>query len=123
MAEALILFGHGARDPAWAAPLLRVRGAMLARQPSARIELAFLEFIAPNLADCVAGLAGEGIGRIVVLPMFIAQGGHLQRQVPEMLAALRIAHPGIEFELASPVGECDAVIQSMAAVGLELLKK
>lgn len=121
MAVALVLFAHGARDPAWAEPVRRVQAAIQARDPAVRVEVAFLEFIAPTLADCGDALAAAGYERVVVLPMFIAQSGHLKRDVPEMLAALRGRHPRVDFRLAQAVGESDAVIQAMAAVGLDLL--
>lgn len=122
MAGALILFAHGARDASWADPIRRVQADLLAADPTARVELAFLEFLTPTLVECAAALAAEGIRRIVILPMFIAQGGHLKREVPELVAALRATHPNVEFELAGPVGENEAVIQAMAAAGLGLLK-
>jgi sirohydrochlorin cobaltochelatase len=121
--EALILFAHGARDPAWAEPIRRVQAAVQALDPSARVEVAFLEFIAPTLHDCAMGLVAQGFRRIVVLPMFIAQGGHLKREVPEILAGLRIRHPEVTFELAGAVGETDAVVQAMAAAALGLLSR
>lgn len=121
MSAALILFAHGARDPAWAEPLRRVQAAIRAGDPAVRVELAFLELMAPSLADCAAGLVLEGCRRIVILPMFIAQGGHLKRDVPEIVAGLRARHPGIEFELAQAVGETDSVIRAMAAAALDLL--
>lgn len=121
MSATLILFAHGARDAAWADPLRRVQAAIRAADPRARVELAFLEFMAPTLADCAAALADDGCTRVVVLPMFIAQGGHLKREVPEMLAALRQSHPQVTFELARAVGEAEAVIAAMAATGLGLL--
>lgn len=122
MAGALILFAHGARDAAWADPIRRVQAALRAADPAARVELAFLEFLSPTLAESVSSLVAEGFRRIVVLPMFIAQGGHLKRELPEMLAGLRALHPGVDFELVGPVGGSEAVIQAMAAVGLDLLK-
>lgn len=118
---ALILFAHGARDPAWAEPLRRVQAAIRAGDPGVRVELAFLELMAPSLADCADGLAAEGYARIVVLPMFMAQGGHLKRDVPEIVAGLRARHSKVEFELAAAVGEEDSVIRAMAAAALEKL--
>lgn len=121
MAGALILFAHGSRDPAWAEPIRRVQAAILALDPAARVEIAFLEFLAPSLADCAAGLIAAGCRRIAVLPMFMAQGGHLQRDLPEMIGALRALHPQVDFELSRAIGEDDAVIRAMASAGLGLL--
>lgn len=118
MKTALILFAHGARDPEWADPMRRVQAAVRKLQPAIPVELAFLEFIAPTLADCIAGLIGEGAKKIVVMPMFIARGGHLKRDVPEMLAALRLAHPDVEFALGDAIGAHESVVQAMAAAAL-----
>lgn len=121
MPNALVLFAHGARDPAWAEPVRRVQQAIQVRDPALRVEVAFLEFLAPSLGDCGAALAAAGVSRIVVLPMFIAQGGHLKREVPEILADLQTRYPAVHFELATAVGENEAVIQAMATAGLALL--
>lgn len=117
---ALILFAHGARDPEWAKPMHRVRAAVLERAPGLRVELAFLEFISPNLGDCARALVQEGYESIAVVPMFIAQGGHLKNDVPVLMDALRNAHPDVRFVLSPPVGEAEAIVQAMAtyAVGL-----
>lgn len=121
MAVALILFAHGARDPAWAEPVRRVQAAIRAIDPRVRVEAAFLELMTPSLADCAAGLAAEGFERVVVLPMFIAQSGHLKREVPEILADLQVRFPAVRFELALAVGENEAMIRAMAEAGLALL--
>ena len=117
-ATALILFAHGARDPEWANPLRRVQSAIAAREPGRRVELAFLELMAPTLADCVAALAVDGVTRIAVVPMFIAQGGHLKRDLPALLADLRERHPQIDLLLAPAIGEAASVIDAMALAAL-----
>lgn len=117
---ALVLFAHGARDPQWASPMRRVCAAVRAQAPDLRVELAFLEFMAPVLRDSVEALVGDGFERIVVLPMFIAQGGHLKRDVPLLIEELRTLHPQICFELAGAVGEAEAIVQAMAAHVLAL---
>lgn len=110
----LILFGHGARDPQWAAPMVRVREEILAADPAQRVELAFLEFIAPTLPECVDALVAAGKRRVTVVPMFIAQSGHLKRDLPEILDQLRQRHPGLDIQLTSAVGEAPDVIRAMA---------
>lgn len=120
MTTALILFAHGARDPEWASPMRRVQAAIRRQLPAVPVELAFLEFMAPNLAGCAAALVAGGARKIVVLPMFIARGGHLKQEVPLMLDALRRTHAGVEFELSGAIGEHETVVQAMAAAALEV---
>jgi len=120
MNTALILFAHGARDPEWAEPMRRVQAAIRRQQPDVPVELAFLEFMAPTLPDCIAALVAGGARKIVVMPMFIARGGHLKRDVPELLEKLRAAHPDVEFSLGSVIGEQEIVVQAMATATLEV---
>lgn len=118
MKTAILLFAHGARDPEWASPMRRVQAAIQARAPGETVELAFLEFMSPNLPDCATRLIAEGAEKIVILPMFIAQGGHLKREVPEMLEKLRSTWPQVEFSLGRAIGEEEAVVQVMAETAL-----
>lgn len=120
MTTALILFAHGARDPEWANPMRRVQAAVRQRMSNVPVELAFLEFMAPNLADCVAGLVAEGADKIVVMPMFVARGGHLKKETPEMIETLRSTYPNVEFSLGNAIGEHELVVQAMATAALEV---
>lgn len=120
MKTALILFAHGARDPEWAAPMRRVQQAVRRQVPEQTVELAFLEFMAPNLVDCATALVADGAEKIVVLPMFIARGGHLKQDVPLIIEQLRSTHPGVEFSLAGAVGEQELVIEAMATAALRM---
>ena len=97
----------------------RVQAAVQARQPGVPVELAFLEFMSPTLSESIAGLLADGVNKIVVMPMFIARGGHLKRDLPEMLAALRVAHPDVEFIQGDAIGEHETVVQAMAAAALQ----
>lgn len=117
MTTALILFAHGARDPEWAEPLRCVR-ERIQRAAVMPVELAFLEFMLPDLPTCSETLIASGARRIVVLPMFIARGGHLKRELPAMLQTLRQRHTEIEFLLQDAIGEQDEVIEAMARAAL-----
>jgi sirohydrochlorin cobaltochelatase len=119
-ATALILFAHGARDPEWANPMRRVQAAIRQRVTGVPVELAFLEFMTPTLIDCVAEQVATGAGKVVILPMFIARGGHLKRELPEMLEILRSTYPAVEFVLGGAIGEEEIVVQAMADAALQV---
>ena len=108
MKTALILFAHGARDPEWANPMRRVQAAVRQRVTDIPVELAFLEF-----------LIEQGAQKVVILPMFIARGGHLKNEAPEMVAMLRSTYPNVEFSMSGAIGENEIVVQAMATAGLE----
>ena len=120
MKTALILFAHGARDPEWANPMRRVQSVVRERVTDVPVELAFLEFMTPTLPECAAQLIAQGAEKVVILPMFIARGGHLKKEVPEMLAVLRCTYPNVEFSLGGAIGEHDTVVLAMASAALEV---
>ncbi|MDR1887867.1 MAG: CbiX/SirB N-terminal domain-containing protein, partial [Zoogloeaceae bacterium] len=98
--------------------LHQVREQVLARAPGVEVELAFLEFMTPTLEDAVAALAAAGKPRIRVLPVFLARGGHVKRDLPARLDALRLAWPRCDLGLAEAVGEDAGVIAAIAACAL-----
>ncbi|MEO5845864.1 MAG: CbiX/SirB N-terminal domain-containing protein [Caldimonas sp.] len=114
MSHAIVLFAHGARDARWAEPFeavaVRVRGAA----PGARVVLAYLELMAPGLAEAVAGLVSGGATRIDVVPLFLGTGGHLRQDLPPLVESVRASHPAVAIELHPAIGEHAAVVEAMA---------
>ena len=117
----LILFAHGARDPRWAAPFEAVAAQVRAQRPDVLVRLAFLEIMSPSLPDAGAELAAQGCNKLQILPLFLGAGGHVRKDLPLLVDALRSAHPGMAVTLQPPVGELDSVTAAMAAAALQLL--
>ena len=113
--EAIVLFAHGARDPEWAEPFLVIRERVQALRPDTPIELAYLEFMSPTLDAAVASLVSRGATRIGVVPLFMAQGGHLRREVPMMIERLRASHPRASLVLSPPIGSSAELLDAIAA--------
>jgi sirohydrochlorin cobaltochelatase len=119
----VILFAHGARDPAWAQPFQSLREALLAARPEGRVELAFLELMEPGLPDLVATLADEGVREVVVVPVFLGRGGHLRRDFPVLMEAARARAPAVTVRETPAVGELPAVIAAMSGAILGVLEE
>jgi sirohydrochlorin cobaltochelatase len=112
-ARALVLFAHGARAASWAAPFERLRDLTAARLPQVPVSLAFLELMEPRLPAEVARLVAQGVDEITVVPVFLGQGGHLLRDLPLLVAQLKIDHPGVDVKVVGAVGEDPAVLNAM----------
>lgn len=118
-ADALILFAHGARDPAWRRPVDALATRLRAALPGRWVEPAFLELMTPALADAIDAAVRAGARQVLVAPVFWAAGGHLRKDVPALLEAARRTHPGVDFVLWPALGEIEAVLDAIASVYAE----
>lgn len=116
--SAVVLFGHGSRDPLWAAPFEAVRARLGQLAPALPVRLAYLELTAPDLATAVADLADQGAGHIRIVPLFLGVGRHAREDLPALVQRLRQAHPGLALELAPAAGEDPRVTEVLARVAL-----
>jgi len=114
MKTALVLFAHGARDAQWSEPFRAIRQAVAARRPDLTVELAFLELMQPTLGDCVAQLTRDGHTRIIVAPLFLAQGGHLKKDLPRLLKDLSARHAAAEITVLPPIGEVTELLNAIS---------
>ena len=121
MTQGLILFAHGARDPRWALPFQAVADRVRTQRPGVEVRLAFLEFMAPSIAEAGDDLAAQGCTQVQVVPLFLGAGGHVRKDLPALLDALRTKHPATAFALHPAVGELDPVIDAMAAAAAATL--
>ena len=115
----VMLFAHGARDAAWAAPFESVLAQVRSLKPDAHVVLAFLESMQPALAEAAARLVEHGCRRVDVVPLFLGTGGHVRRDLPQMLNGLQRRYPGVDWLLHDPVGEHPAVIDAIARVAAD----
>lgn len=115
MKQAVVLFAHGARDPEWARPVRRIAAMISGEVPAMPVEVAFLEFMSPGLDEAIDRVVADGAGQVRVVPVFLAEGGHLKRDVPVLIDAARARHPDCLIDLARAVGEDEGVARAMAA--------
>lgn len=112
--NALILFGHGSRDPRWAESLIHFQTLLKNDLPTWQIELAFLEFSTPTLEQTLALLTKNRVKQVYLLPMFIGMGNHLRRDLPIMLQTLAETYPELSIQLLPSFGENTPILQAAA---------
>jgi sirohydrochlorin cobaltochelatase len=121
MKRGLLLVAHGARDPAWSKPFEAVMARVQASAGNADdlvTRVAYLEYMTPNIDAASGALVREGCTRIDVMPLFLGSGGHVQRDVPAAVDALRRRHPTVTFRMHAAAGESATIIDAMAALAL-----
>jgi sirohydrochlorin cobaltochelatase len=116
--HAVVLFGHGSRDPLWHQPMEAVAARMRALAPTVQVRCAYLELTEPDLPTAAAELATSGIGSLTVMPLFLGVGRHAREDLPKLVDALRQRHPCITFVLKPAIGEDEQVLKLIAELSL-----
>ncbi|MEO7391311.1 MAG: CbiX/SirB N-terminal domain-containing protein [Ramlibacter sp.] len=117
--RAVVLFGHGSRDPLWCLPMEAVAARMSGRQPELAVRCAYLELTEPDLAGVVAEMAAGSVGSITVVPMFLGVGRHAREDLPRLIEQLRLQYPAVAFTLRRAIGEDERVLDLLARISLE----
>ncbi len=117
-----ILFAHGSSvEPANEA-VRQIASRMAQAGGFPIVETAFLELGQPDLAGAVAKIADRA-SRIVIVPYFLTYGIHLRRDLPNLIAEVRAAHPGLDIQAAPPLSEQAGVIQLLVDGARQLADK
>lgn len=119
MTKAILLFGHGSRDPLWRLPMETVATRLRTLQSGALVRCAYLELDAPDLPTAAAEVIAAGAVHVTVVPMFLGTGRHAREDLPVLLEQLKQSHPGVAFALQKPVGEDGRVLDLIAKIALE----
>ena len=89
----LILVFHGSRQPEAAIEAGRFRDEIASTGDWASVQLAWIQFGEPDLGAALEQRAAAGARQIVVAPMLLLPGRHLDRDLPEAIAAFQTRHP------------------------------
>jgi sirohydrochlorin cobaltochelatase len=118
--HAIILFAHGSRDPLWHKPIQSVAERITQRSPSTVVRCAYLELTEPDLPHVANALVAEGATSLCVVPMFLGVGRHAREDLPELINALKVAHPSVDVSCQPAVGEQSVLLDLLADIALGL---
>ncbi|MES2186378.1 MAG: CbiX/SirB N-terminal domain-containing protein [Pseudomonadota bacterium] len=116
---AIVLFGHGSRDPDWRRPIEAVAERLRRTDTQAAVRCAYLELSTPDLATAVGDLVAGGASAVRVVPMFLGVGRHAREDLPALVRALEAAYPAVAFVLAPAIGEDERVLDLLAEIARE----
>lgn len=102
MPTKLIMLAHGSSNASWSDAFFDMTKNVTVSSEDAA--LAFMELSEPSLHDECRAAAKQGYDHLKVLPLFLAKGRHLKKDVPAMISEL-IEELNVEIELLAPIGE------------------
>lgn len=116
---AIVLLGHGSRDPQWRVPMETLAARISQGHPDVVVRCAFLEWASPDVTSAVDELIAQGHVRIRLLPLFFGMGKHAREDLPELVKELREQHPELHLSVLPSAGEQAAVIDVLARLVLD----
>lgn len=101
---ALLVVGHGSRDPRGAREFHELMAMVRERAPALAVEGGFIELSRPPISECVERLAECGARSIAAVPLMLLAAGHAKDDVPATLVREKLAHPEVEFRYGRALG-------------------
>ena len=98
----IILLAHGSSDKRWCETFEQLASPTLKSVENSRV--AYMELAEPSMDTVIKEAVDEGATEFTVVPLFLAAGRHLRKDVPGMIEELEKAY-GAKIELAPPIGE------------------
>ena len=107
---AITVFGHGSSVETANQAVRDFTTQLGIRGRFPLIEPSFLELGRPDLPEAVRRLVDQGATRIIVIPYFLTVGIHLKRDLPRIVAELRLIYSSVEIEITEPMDGHPALV-------------
>ena len=113
---AVLLCGHGSRDPEAIAEF-EAAAATLRRRLAGTHDFAagYLEFARPTIGDALAALAARGARRIVAVPAMLFAASHVKNDLPWEINTFAAANPEIDVRFGRDLAIEPKLLEAAAA--------
>jgi sirohydrochlorin ferrochelatase len=97
---AYLVIAHGTREEEGKEAFFRFVEELRASLPGRRVEPAFLELCRPSIPEGIEACIRGGAGEIVILPLMLFPGRHINQDIPAAIQAAKREHPQVDFHYA-----------------------
>ena len=111
MTHALLIAGHGSRDPDGIQEFLGLAQHFRESRPDLPLEIAFLEFARPTIQEGIDHLVAGGAETIVVLPGVLMAAGHAKNDMASEVRRARQRHPNVKLHMGAALDIAPQLLQ------------
>lgn len=104
MKKAIIILGHGSKADDALVTLKKYGEMVKAAGQYDLVEIASLQFNEPDLPSALNTVINQKANKVVIVPLFLFNGIHVQEDIPAVLAKEQAKNPGVEIVLAESLG-------------------
>lgn len=126
-----LLVGHGSTKP-YNKQIIENTGKLIAQKEKDYIvRCAFMESSTPSIPEIIDTFRSEDIDKMLVVPLFLARGVHIDVDIPEILGIPECGHRGtfktdkgeVPLIFASPIGDNPMLADLMISSAKNALKE
>lgn len=110
MKTGTIILGHGSKAPEALETLKKVRNLVKETSQLEIVEIASLQFDQPDISEAIANVVEQGVKKVVIVPLFLYFGIHLQEDIPAILNEEKAKYPEVEFVMTDNLGADKRII-------------
>jgi len=112
--RAVLICGHGSRDPEAIAEFELVAAALRPRLPNFAFATGYLEFARPTIRDGLAELTSAGARQILAIPGMLFAASHVKNDLPWEMNSFMADNPGIDVRLGRDLSIDPKLLQAAA---------
>jgi sirohydrochlorin ferrochelatase len=113
--RALLIVDHGSRRREAHEHLEWVASQVRGRRPDLPVYVAHMELAGPSIHQAIAACARDGVEELFVHPFFLVPGLHAAADVPRLVDAAAVAHPGLRVRILDAVGSVAGIADLILA--------
>ncbi len=111
MKTAILVLGHGSKAPQALETLKRYGEMVKSASGCEIVDVASLQFDKPDLPEGIRNVVSQGAEKVVIVPLFLYNGIHMQEDIPQVLAEEKVKYPSVEIVLAENLGADNRIVE------------
>lgn len=114
MDTAVMVCGHGSRDPEAIAEFEQLARGIKTQLPGHRVERGYLEFARPTIRDGLEALKAQGARRILAVPGMLFAASHVKNDLPWEINSFAVENPALDLRFGRELGIEPKLIRAAA---------
>jgi precorrin-8X/cobalt-precorrin-8 methylmutase len=104
MKSAIVLLGHGSQNSDSHQEFRQLCELVQRTEPEREVLYAYLQLRQPDLASVLTKLSEERLAEVIIIPVFLFAGNHIQEDIPAVIADLKLQFPTFTIKIGRHLG-------------------
>lgn len=114
MDKGILILAHGSRAKEADTTLNKIVEKMSRLMEGCLVQKANMEFSKPNLLEGLEYLVEKGVKQVIIVPLFLFKGRHIQHDIPALVSKAREKFPKTNIKIAKHIDADDRLVEILA---------